>query len=530
MRFDVLFTNSRIVDGTGAPWYRGYVGVSDGVITHVDRGRATEHTANDVIDVNGDVVAPGFIDTHSHSDLELFDTPLLPPKTRQGVTTEILGQDGFSVAPIYDNREAWAKRLSTLDGRTSEPWEWGGMAEYLAAIESAETAQNFGTLVGHGTVRFNAMGMRDDSPTEDDLERMSDLIADSLDAGALGFSTGLIYPPQSHASTAELLALAETLHDYGRPFVAHIRSEGRWIWEALDEFADIGGEASVPIHLSHYKLSGPSQQGKADRSNDFIESIRERGIDMTAEQYPYTAGHTSLSAVLPPWVQTKDADDMLSALDDPEARERMKADVTEWRISGWENVGALAGWENIEVTNIESGATRQFEGMSVEAIAEARDVHPVDAVCALLLEEELEVNIIVHSMSEADVRRILQNERVGVASDGIFGDRPHPRLYGTFPRVLGTYVRDENLLTLEAAVRKMTSLPARVMGLQGKGLVRAGMDADLVVFDDRTVESKATFDAPTRDPIGIKHVYVNGEAVIRDGEFTGQTPGGVIRA
>lgn len=529
MQFDLLFTDARIVDGTGAPWFRGHVGVSDDIISHIGRGKATGHKAGTIVDVNDDILAPGFIDTHSHSDLVLFDDPQLAPKTRQGVTTEILGQDGFSMAPIHQERSSWAERVKSLNGTKSDAWEWGGMAEYLDAIEATETVQHFGTLVGHGTIRFNVMGMEDRHPTDAERTEMDELLTASLEAGALGFSTGLIYPPQSHATTNELLALAGNLEEYGRPFVAHIRSEGRWIWDALEEFADIGAECSIPIHLSHYKLAGPRQHGDADRSNAFIETVRDRGIDMTAEQYPYTAGHTSLSSVLPPWVQTKDTAELLSTLEDPAAREQMKTDIREWRIDGWENVGALVGWENVEVTNLESDANATFEGQSISAIADELEVDAVDAVCRLLLEEDLAVNIIVHLMDEGDVQAIMQNERVGIASDGIFGDRPHPRLFGTFPRVIGTYVREKNLLTLEEGIRKMTSLPARIMGLQTKGLIREGLDADLVIFDEKTIAARATFDEPNQFPIGLSHVYVAGQAVFEDGEFTDQTPGDVIR-
>jgi len=530
MEFDRLFADCRIVDGTGAPWFRGHVGVTGSAITHVGRGSAGEQDAADVVDVDGRVLAPGFIDTHTHSDLQLFADPTLAPKTRQGVTTEILGQDGFSVAPARRDPGVWADRLSALDGRREDPWEWGGVEAYLDAIGTAGTAQNFGTLVGHGTVRFEVMGMAEREPSDAELAEMRELVAESLEAGALGFSTGLIYQPQSNAKTAELTALCEPVATVGRPFVAHIRSEGRWLWEALEEFADVGEATGVPLHLSHYKLSGTPQQGKAARANAFIESVRERGVDMTAEVYPYTAGQTTLRTLLPPWVRSGDGEEIRATLADPAARERIRKDMIEWRIQGWENVGALAGWDNLAVTNLASEDYGAEDGRSLATIAADREMHPVETLCDLLLAEDLEAAVVVHSMDEDDVAAIIENERVTVASDGIFGEHPHPRLHGTFPRVLGTYVRDENLLTLEGAVRKMTSLPARVMGLQRKGLIREGMDADLVVFDDARVGSRATFEHPTRAPTGIDHVYVMGEAVVSDGELTGATPGHVIRA
>ena len=529
---DVLLENARIVDGTGAPWFRGSVTVTDGRIEAVARGRTDDPTADETVDLGGSVLAPGFVDLHVHSDLRLFEEPTLPAKVRQGVTTEVLGQDGFSMAPMHREGGAaeWEAHLSALNGVTEHEWAWGSVGEYLDAIEEAGTAQNFGTLVGHGTVRFDALGLSDRAPDEDELGSMADLVTEALEDGALGFSTGLVYAPQVNSDTEEVRTLAARLEPYGRPFVAHIRSEGRGIWDALDEFADIGAEAGVPVHLSHYKLSGHAQHGKADRANAFVETCRDRGIDFTAEQYPYTAGNTVLSAVLPPWVHAGSREETMARLRDEGARERMRRDIEEWRIESWNNNAGAIGWENVEVTDVDEGPNKGYEGMRVDEIAEERGVHAVDAVCDLLLDEEMGANMFIHAMSEGDVRAIMANERVAVASDGLFGGRPHPRVYGTFPRVLGRYVREENLLTLEEAVRKMTSLPARIVGLASKGLVREGMDADLTVFDPLVVGSDADYDDPAQYPRGIEHVLVDGEFVVRDESVTDETPGKALRA
>ncbi|MFB6221097.1 MAG: amidohydrolase family protein [Halolamina sp.] len=530
MTADVLLENARVVDGTGAPWFRGSVAVEDGRIQRVVRGDA-DADAETALDLDGSVVCPGFVDTHSHSDLELFADPALAPKVQQGITTEILGQDGFSMAPMYreGGAEQWARHLSGLAGDVDVDWDWDDTTDYLDAVEANGIAPNVATLVGHGTVRFNVLGMADRAPTEDELAEMASLVDDALDAGAIGFSTGLVYSPQVNASTEEVRRLAARLGPYGRPFVAHIRSEGRWIWEALDEFIDVGDEEGVPLHLSHYKMSGTEQQGKAARANQILEAARERGVDITAEQYPYTAGNTLLSAVLPPWVHADGPEAALDTLQDEAARERIRRDIEEWRIDGWENQGARSGWENIVVRNLDTGTWQEYEGETVAAIAADRGQHPVLTVCDILVDEELSPAMILHTIAEEDVREIMANERVGVATDGLFGAFPHPRTYGTYPRVLGTYVREENHLTLEEAVRKMTSLPARAMGLDRKGVVRPGMDADLVVFDPATVQSPATFDNPRQSPKGMPHVLVNGQFVVRDGELTGALPGEAIR-
>ncbi|WP_227380278.1 N-acyl-D-amino-acid deacylase family protein [Haladaptatus halobius] len=528
---DILITNTKIVDGTGAPWYRGAIEVNDGRIASISRKSNPNIGTEETIDANGKVVCPGFIDTHSHSDMELFDDPTLAPKVRQGITTEVLGQDGFSMAPMYRDggAEEWSKQLGALAGRVNVEWTWGSVSDYLDAIDKSRIAPNAALIVGHGTVRFNVLGMDSRNPTDVELEEMADLVTEALKDGAIGFSTGLIYTPCTYAETREVQELAARLRPYGRPFIAHIRSEGRWIWEALDEFVDIGAEEGIPLHLSHFKVAGPEQHGKVDQAKAFIETARERGVDFTAEQYPYTAGSTMLSAVLPPWVHAAGPEGTLEYLTDDDARERIRRDVTEWRIEGWENIGALSGWENVVIANVESEANAEVEGLSIAEVADDRGIGSIDAICDLLVEEDLSVSISLHMLDEDDVHEILSYERVCVGTDGLFGGKPHPRVYGSYPRILGTYVREENLFTLEEAVRKMTSLPARAMGLDQKGVVRPGMDADLVVFDPVRVKSHATFENPRRFPEGIDHVLVNGEFAVRDGETTENLPGRTIR-
>ncbi|MFB6150090.1 MAG: amidohydrolase family protein [Halobacteriales archaeon] len=521
MHYDTLIEGARIVDGTGAPWFRGAVGIIDDRIETVIRGDV-DADADDRLDIDGDILAPGFVDTHSHSDLQLFEDPTLAPKLRQGITTEVFGQDGFSMAPLYREgaAEDWQQHLIGLSGQVDLDWSWESLAEYLDAIESTGVGPNVATLVGHGTVRFETLGMAERAPDADELEAMADLVTEGLEDGAIGFSTGLVYAPQVNASTREVRTLAERLAPYGRPFVAHIRSESEDIWAALDEFVDIGAETGVPLHLSHYKVSGPTVQGQADRTNHLIEAARDRGVDFTAEQYPYTAGNTMLSSLLPSWALADSPAVTLENLEDSGFRDRIKADYAE---DG-------PDWSVIDVTNIDSEAHKPVEGMSLAAIGEQRDQHPVDVMCDILVDEALEASIIARSMSEPDVRTIMANERVAVATDGLFGGKPHPRTYGTYPRVLGTYVREANLLTVEEAVRKMTSLPARAMGFDRRGIIRPGMAADLVVFDPGRVADRATYEEPRVHPAGISHVMVNGSFGVRDGATTGATPGSVIRA
>lgn len=519
MTYDTLLRNCRIVDGTGAPWFRGTIGITNGRIETISRERSISAAATETVDLGGLVVAPGFIDLHSHSDLRLFAEPELPPKTMQGVTTEILGQDGFSMAPMYKQGgpKEWEDHLSGLDGRPNREWTWGSTAEYLDAIEANGVAPNVGTLVGHGTVRYNVMGMDLRSPTDAELREMADLVTEALEDGAVGFSTGLDYMPQVTADTAELQTLAGRLGEYGRPFVAHIRNQSEDIWNALDEFVDIGFEEDIPLHLSHFKLMYAPQHGKTDRAIGFLETARERGVDITADQYPYTAGSTMLAASLPPWARSDGPEETLDHL---RSNRRRIQDHLE---------NEIRDWSNIVITSVASETNERYVGMAMDDIAEERAGSAAEAVVDILLEEQLEVERICYFVAEDDVKAILQYKHASVATDALLGGKPHPRTYGTYPRVLGTYARDENLFSFEEAVRMMTSLPARIVGLDTKGILREGMDADLVVFDPQHVGTPATYDEPRQFPWGIPHVLINGAFVVRDSEHTGATPGTVIR-
>ena len=518
---DKLLVNGKIIDGTGSPWFRGWLGLVDGQIQKVGRGEPPIQTDAEILDVDGAVICPGFIDTHSHSDLHLFTEPELSPKIRQGVTTEVLGQDGFSAAPMYSNGdiEQWKTHLSGLNGRVEREWTWGSTGEYLNAIEEHGISPNVATLVGHGTVRFNVLGMDDADPTDEQLSQMADLVTEALSDGAIGFSTGLIYSPQAQANTEEVRVLASQLTPFGRPFVAHIRNESSGIWKAIEEFIRIGEAESIPLHLSHFKLAFPPQHQKAHRAIGILKAARERHVDITADQYPYTAGSTTLTEVLPNWVHNGGPEATLSALQDKNKRDRIRQHI-EHRSERWQDV---------IVTSVTSRENKQLEGNTIKDIAEERGVSSATAIMDLLIEEKLEVSKVTHMLHERDVREILTFSDCCIATDGLFGGKPHPRTFGTYPRVLGHYVRDESLVRIEEAIRMMTSLPARAMGFGRKGIIRSGMDADLTVFDPAAIGSNATYEKPSQYPDGISHVFINGEYVVQDGSVTGKRPGKVIR-
>ncbi len=519
MDLDLILKNSKIIDGTGAPWFKGAVGIKDGRIETVDRSASLDHDAAKTVDLDGLALSPGFIDLHSHSGLRMFSDPELEPKTRQGITTEIVGQDGFSMAPMYreGGAEEWEHHVSGLDGRAGIEWTWNSTTEYFDAIDEIGMSPNIGMLVGHGTVRYNVIGMDNRLPDEDELEEMADLVTESLEEGAIGFSTGLDYTPHYNSDTNELQTLASRLKEYGRPFFAHKRNYAGH-YTALDEFVDIGAEEEIPLHHSHLQVSG-TEIGQADRMIQYLEAARDRGIDMTGDQYQYKAGSTMLSAMLPAWARADGPDGSIDYLQNEDDRARIQAHLEENRRS----------WEDVVITCVVSEANEQFQGMTVLDIADARDEEPEETVMNLLIEEDLEVEFLSFGKIEPDIEEFLEWERASVASDGLLGGDPNPRTYGTYPQVLGDYVRERNLLTVEEAIRIMTSLPARIVGLQHKGLIRPGMDADLVVFDPKTVGSPATYENPHQFPEGIPHVLVDGEFIVKDSEHTGATPGSAIR-
>lgn len=518
--FDLIVKGGRVVDGSGNPWYRADVAVTGGRIAAVGR---LSSDAERIIDAGGLVVAPGFIDTHSHSDLMLMAEPEAGQKIMQGVTTEVVGQDGLGEAPLRDDViEDWRRYLSGLNGDPDIDWSWRSFAEYLDRLEAAGPATNVASLVGHGNLRLLAVGMEDRPPTPPEFDEMKGLLAEAMRQGAFGLSTGLIYPPCVYADSAELVELCRVVAAYGGLFVVHMRNEGDRLLESIDEVVAVGREAGVPVHISHFKASGKRNWGKVGDALELLEQARMEGVDVTVDQYPYTAGSTFLGSLLPVWAHEGGTARMLERLRDKSTRRRIASDMSvEGRSRDW-------GWGNILVTSVKTEGNRQFEGETVEEIAEARRQTPIDVVLNLILEEENAVTMVGFSMSEDDVRTVMRSPLQMVCTDGIVLGKPHPRAYGSFPRVLGRYVR-EGVLRLEGAVRKMTSLPARTFGLHNRGLLRPGMCADITIFNPETVIDRATYQDPVQFPEGVEYVIVNGEVTVEDGEHTGVRAGHVLR-
>ena len=517
--FSFILRGGVVIDGTGNPWYKADVAVKDGVIAEV--GRVTG-AAEKIVDVQGCVVSPGFIDTHSHSDLFLLTKPYAEAKVMQGVTTEIVGQDGLGEAPITDASVAdWRKYLSGLNGDPDVDWRWRSMGEYLDALGEARPSVNVASLVGHGNLRVCAMGMENRAPTSDELDEMKRLLELSLREGAVGLSTGLIYAPCIYSETTELVELCKVAAGRGGSFVVHMRNEGDQLLESIDEVVRIGRESGVHVHISHFKAMGAGNVGLSRLSLAKLEQARTSGVQVTFDQYPYTAGSTFLSSLLPAWVHEGGADKLLQRLRNPETRERVRAEASDLGTR-------TRGWDSLLVTSVETAGNKKYEGMTVKEIAAARGQSEPDALIEVVLEEENAATMVSFSMAEEDVRRIMAHPYGMVCTDGILLGKPHPRAYGAFPRILGRYVK-QGVLRLEEAVRKMTSYPAQSFGFQNKGVVRPGFDADLTVFDPKTVIDVATYEDSMRHPEGVKHVFVNGVHTVRDGVHTGARAGRVLR-
>jgi N-acyl-D-amino-acid deacylase len=526
MALDRVLQGGTVIDGSGRPRATADVGIRDGLIAAVGPGL----TAPETIDCAGQIVCPGFIDTHSHSDVKVLADPILPMKIRQGITLEVFGQDGISVAPVRpENRGAWRQKLTGLLGDFGVEWTWSSTAEYLQRVTEARPAPDVAYLIPHGAIRQWAMGPDDRKATDSDLAEMQSLLRRGIDEGACGLSTGLIYPPCCYADTAELIALGRVLAEAGRPLVVHMRSESDHILEALDEMIRVARESGCAVHVSHLKIAGRDNWGRAADVVRALDAGRREGLRLTADQYPYAAGSTLLGAILPPWAHAGGAEQTLRHLADPAARARLRAQLSDAAPADWDNFWKWSGPEGIVIADIPSGRHPEILGKSLAEAATAWGKDPFEAAFDLLHAERMGVAMISFSQDEAVVERFLALPYANACTDGLLGGRPHPRAYGTYPRLLGRYARDRGVLTLEEAVRKMTSQAASAFGFRGVGELREGHRANVVVFDAATVADRATFEDPMQFPVGIRDVLVAGEPVVRHGALTGARPGKVVQ-
>jgi len=525
--FQIVFRNGLLVDGTGDAPRPADVAVEGESIASVGDGLR----GNREIDCSDLVIAPGFIDTHSHSDLRVFHEPLLPMKIRQGITLEVLGQDGISVAPVraHDIGEARSTLSGLLGDLPEEEWRWEGVRDYLKCLETAKPALNLAYLIPHGTLRAYVMGRENRKPSPAEKEKMRTELARALEEGALGMSTGLIYPPCCYADTDELVSLGEVLAPRRAPLVAHMRSESDRIERAIDELMEVGLRSRCPVHISHLKIAGRENFSRATAIIARIEEARSQGVSVTGDQYCYAAGSTLLGAILPPWAHDGGPSRTLERLRDPATREKLREDIEKKGSPNWDSFWKWTGPEGLVLSGIASGRRQELLGKNIAEAARGAGKEPLDFTFDLLESESLGVGIVSHSQSEDVVEKFLPLPFLNGCTDGVLGARPHPRSYGTFPRFLGRYVREKKTIALPEMVRKLTSQAARAMNLTEVGTVQPGYAADLVVFDPATVEDTATYLEPVSYPKGIVHVMVRGEMAVEEGTLTGVRAGQVVR-
>ncbi len=530
MSYDIVIKGGRLFDGAGSPWIKADVAVKDGKIVQVGSVRDTGDAH--VVDASGLCVSPGWIDVHMHADHTVLGNARCESYIHQGVTTVTMGNCGLSMYPLYDeHREALIHYLKPFTSGLDLDWSWRTLSEFLGLIEAEGVGINLVPFVGHGSIRVNVMGFQDRDATPGELETMKRLLGEAMDDGAHGMSTGLGYPPGVFTEDEELVELCGVIREKGGLYSTHMRGN----IENLEDTIELGFKARVPVEVSHIGSSCASHKPLSGRHGETtlkaLDDARERGLDVTADIYPYTAGSSLLSQVIPGWAHEGGVEKMLGRLRDPGIRRRLEKEFSE--------AGDLKGrdFNKVLVTYVKSEANKRYQGMTVAEVAEERGVLVVDALCDLLLEEDAEAMNVTFWGVEEDVDTLVGHPCVMPCSDGwvhapygsLGEGKPHPRCYGAFPRYLRLYARERRLFTFEEAIRRMTGMPAQRLGLQDRGLLRVGMAADVVVFDAETVKDVATFSDPHRYPEGIPYVVVNGEVAVSEGEHTGALAGRVLR-
>jgi len=525
--FDVIIKGGTVYDGAGAEPKNGDVAIRGDRIAGIGDFKTAK--AKTIVEANGLAVAPGFINMLSWSNESLIQDGRSQSELRQGVTTEVMGE-GESMGPVNDRvREHMLREQADIKYEI----KWNTLAEYLRYLETRGVSCNVASFIGATTIRENVIGFEDKAPTPEQLDQMRELVRKEMEAGALGIGTSLIYPPAFYAKTEELIELCKVAAKYQGKYISHMRSEGNQLLEALDELIRISREAGIPAEVYHIKAAGQQNWGKLDNLLSRIETAQKDGLKITADMYTYTAGGTGLDASLPPWTEDGGYPALFKRLRDPATREKIKAQV-KTPTDEWENMYLAAGGpEHILLVGFKSEKLKPLTGKSLAEIAKMRRKDPIDTAMDLIAEDESRIGTIYFMISEENIKKELAKPWISFGSDeasqapeGVFlKSNPHPRAYGNFARVLGKYVRDEKVIPLNEAVRRLSGLPATNLGLDHRGFIKEGMFADVVVFDPATIADRATFEKPHQYAVGVKHVFVNGVQVLKDGEHTGAKPG-----
>lgn len=523
--FDIIIKDGLLIDGSGKEGKVIDIGIKGDKIEAIQI--LNGYHAEKVINAKNLVVSPGFIDVHSHSEFTLLADPKAEGKVMQGITTEINGNCGLSAAPLIG---ASIKQREDDFEEYGIKERWTSFKDYFSIIERKGLGLNFATLVGHGNIRASVIGYDDRKPTKEEMDRMKGLLEYSLKEGAYGISTGLCYPPGVYSSIEELIELSKVAASHKGIYVSHMRNEGDRVLESLEEAIRIGKEAGIPVQISHLKTSGKQNWGKIDALFGFIEGARAEGIDITCDRYPYIASSTDLDAVLPSWTYEGGIKKELERLKSSKVKERIKKEILEGHPE-------KDYWKRVSIASLSSEKNKWMEGKSLAYISDEIDKDPVDTLFHILIEENLRVSAIYFSMNEDNLKRILKKPYITIGTDSSARSsngmtakgRPHPRGFGTFPKILGRYVREESILSLEEAIYRMTLFPAKRYGLRKRGLIKEGYYADIVIFDPERIIDRSTFDNPFQYPDGIIYVFVNGVSVVEEGRVNQALPGRILR-
>jgi len=524
--FDLIIRGGFILDGSGGEAFEADIGISGNYIKEI--GQLLSVRGKSVIEAKDLVVCPGFIDAHEHTDVGLLVNPKAESSIRQGITTLVSGNCGGSPFPIaeeiYEETKENLKELYQLD------LTWRDIKGFFSRLEEKGIALNYSTLVGHGAIRGAAMGFNDRPPSLEELEKMKKMLAENIESGAVGLSTGLEYAPGSYAKAGEIIELCRVVVQNGGVYATHMRDEGDELLESLDETIDVARKTGVSVEISHFKIAYPRNWHKIDAALAKIEEAKKSGILIFCDRYPYIAGSTGLSFYFPLWAREGTTDEFLAKLKDPELESRLRAHLAEQEKK-------LGSWDKVVISSVVTEKNKIFEGKSVLEGAKKTGKSPYDFMKDLLIEERNRVGMVIFMMKEENLKRILAHPLVGVGTDGsavapyglLHRGKPHPRHYGTFPRVLGKYVREEKIVSMPEMLKKMTSIPAQKFGFAKRGTLKSGYFADIVIFDPDKVIDKATWTDPHQYPEGIEYVLVNGRVVIKEGDHTGDLPGKILR-
>jgi len=515
--FNLIIKNGKILDGSGNDWFNFDLGILNDKIEFI--GNLNKKDGESLIDAKGKIVSPGFIDIHSHSDISAIIYPTSDSKILQGVTTEVVGNCGFSLAPVKKENLELFKNFIGNEISSQLTWNWRTMDEFYQEVEKIGNSVNFVPLVGHGSLRVAVMGYDNREPTDNELREMKNLLENEMKSGYFGMSTGLEYAPASYSKREEIIELAKVLNKYGGIYATHIRNEGSDVIEAINEAITIAKEAGVPLEISHIKVIGKNNWDKDEKILKLIYDSRKKGIEVNADVYPYTASHTTLTILLPSWVLEGGIKNALNKLQDLQTREIIKNEINKRKPD----------WDKITIP--------LYNGKSIKDLSAEWNIDPFETFVKLLLDNSGDVSIISHSMREKSVEKFIVSPLISIGSDssgrkpgiGTLGGLTHPRAYGTFPRIISKYWREKNLISLPEAIRKMTGLPASKLRLPKRGLIKEGFYADLVIFDPEKISDLATFSEPTKYPIGIDFVIVNGVIVVKKGKHTNKRPGKIIK-